>query len=75
MSMYELDTGWASTEAERRGLPWELLACEELYGVFLTSRENVLAVRLRLSCPLPRSASGWLSDSPPLQTNEKGASQ
>lgn len=44
MSMYELEIGWAETAAERRYLRWELLACEEVLGVFLTSREDVLAV-------------------------------
>ena len=43
-SMYELEIGWAVTAGERRCLLWELLACEEVLGVFLTSREDVLAV-------------------------------
>jgi hypothetical protein len=44
MSMYELDIGWAATANERRYLQWELLACEEVRGVFLTAREETLAV-------------------------------
>jgi hypothetical protein len=44
MSIYELDIGWAATANERRYLQWELLACEAIRGVFLTAREDVLAV-------------------------------
>ena len=44
MSVYELDIGWAETADERRHLHWELLACDEVRGVFLTARCDVLAV-------------------------------
>ena len=44
MSVYELDISWAATASERRRLHWELLACERVLGVFLTAREEVLAV-------------------------------
>ena len=44
MSVYELEVGWAVTAAERRYLRWELLASEEVLGVFATPREDVLAV-------------------------------
>ena len=44
MSVYELDIGWAATASERRHLHWELLACEDVRGVFLTARDDVLAV-------------------------------
>jgi hypothetical protein len=44
MSIYELEIGWVETADERRYLHWELLACDEVRGVFLTARENVLAV-------------------------------
>lgn len=44
MSLYELDIGWAATANERRYLRWELLACEEVRGVFQTPREDTLAV-------------------------------
>ena len=44
MSIYELDIGWAATENERRSLHWELLACDEVRGVFQTDREHTLAV-------------------------------
>jgi hypothetical protein len=44
MSIYELDTSWAATANERRYLRWELLACEEVRGVFPTAREDTLAV-------------------------------
>jgi hypothetical protein len=44
MSVYELDTSWAATADERRHLHWELLASEQVQGVFLTAREDALAV-------------------------------
>ena len=44
MSIYELEIGWTATAHERRYLRWELLACEEVLGVFLTAREDMLAV-------------------------------
>ena len=44
MSVYELDISWATTGSERRRLHWELLACEKVLGVFLTAREDSLAV-------------------------------
>jgi hypothetical protein len=42
--MYELEISWAQTAAERRYLHWELLACDEVRGVFLSARDDVLAV-------------------------------
>jgi hypothetical protein len=44
MSVYELDISWAATASERRHLHWELLACKKVLGVFLTAREERLAV-------------------------------
>jgi hypothetical protein len=44
VSIYELDIGWATTENERRYLQWELLACDEVRGVFHTDRTHRLAV-------------------------------
>ena len=44
MSLYELEVGWAASESEQRYLRWELLACEEVRGVFLTARKDMLAV-------------------------------
>ena len=44
MSIYELEIGWAKTANERRYLRWELLAHDEVRGVFQTAREDVLAV-------------------------------
>jgi hypothetical protein len=44
MSVYELDISWAATASERRHLRWELLACEKVLGVFLTAREDSVAV-------------------------------
>jgi hypothetical protein len=44
MSIYELEIGWAETANERSHLHWELHACDEVRGVFLTARDDVLAV-------------------------------
>ncbi len=44
MSVYELDISWAATASERRHLRWELLACEKVLGVFLTARDDSVAV-------------------------------
>jgi hypothetical protein len=44
MSIHELDISWAATTGERRRLHWELIACDEVEGVFLTARDDVLAV-------------------------------
>ncbi len=44
MSVYELDISWTITATERRHLRWELIACDEVSGVFLTARDDVLAV-------------------------------
>jgi len=58
MSMYELEIGWARTTAERRYLQWELLACEDVVGVFLGARDDVLAV---LFDGGPREFHDWAS--------------
>jgi hypothetical protein len=47
MSIYELDISWAMTATERRRLRWELTAADEVSGVFLTARDDVLAVLYR----------------------------
>ena len=44
MSVFELDISWAATACERRSLHWELTACDQVRGVFLTARDDVLAV-------------------------------
>lgn len=44
MRIYELDIGWAETAKERQYLFWELLACDEVVGVFRTDRDGALAV-------------------------------
>ena len=44
MRVFELDISWAATASERRHLHWELLASEKVRGVFLTAREEALAV-------------------------------
>jgi hypothetical protein len=77
MSIYELEIGWASTTAEWRYLCWELLACDEVLGVFLAARDDVLVV---LFDGGPRQFHDWAStlapgDSPHSQTNTKGASR
>ena len=43
MSLYELEIGWATTADQRRYLHLELLACDEVRGVF-AARDDVLAV-------------------------------
>ncbi len=42
--MYELDISWATTANERRHLHWELLASERVRAVFVTARDDVLAI-------------------------------
>lgn len=44
MTLHELDIAWVATANERRYLHWELLACDEVRGVFQTDREHTLAV-------------------------------
>jgi hypothetical protein len=44
MTVFELDISWAATARERRSLHWGLIACDQVRGVFLTTRDDVLAV-------------------------------
>jgi hypothetical protein len=44
MSIYELDISWATTANERRRLHWQLIVSDEVSGVFLSARDDVLAV-------------------------------
>ena len=44
MSVFELDISWAATARERRSLHWALITSDEVRGVFLTARDDVLAV-------------------------------
>jgi hypothetical protein len=44
MTIGELDTSWALTAGERNYLRWELLASDEVRGVFLTAQADVLTV-------------------------------
>jgi hypothetical protein len=44
MNIYELDISWATTASERRCLHRELLASERVGAVFVTARDDVLAV-------------------------------
>ncbi len=55
MSLYELEIGWAASPDERRYLRWELLACDEVCGVFSTARDDTLAVLFNgaLCSPVP----------------------
>jgi hypothetical protein len=44
MSIYELEIGWVATANQRRYLHWELLACEEVRGVFPSAPDDTLLV-------------------------------
>jgi hypothetical protein len=44
MNIYELDISWVTTANERRHLHWELLTSERVRAVFLTARDDVLAI-------------------------------
>jgi hypothetical protein len=44
VSIHELEVGLAETANERSYVHWELLTCDEVRGVFLTARDDVLAV-------------------------------
>ena len=58
MSIYELAISWAETAAERRSVRSELPACDEVLGVFLTPRDDELAV---LFDGAPREFHAWAS--------------
>jgi hypothetical protein len=75
MSIYELDISWATTANERRHLHWELLASERVHAVFVTARDDVLAVLFRGD---RRDFDAWsrtLDEElhPTTTTHEKGA--
>ena len=44
MSIYELDISWAMTADDRRRLHWQLIVSDAVTGVFLTARDDVLAI-------------------------------
>jgi hypothetical protein len=44
MSIFELEIGWAAARNQRRYLDWELLACDEVRGVFPAGRDDTLLV-------------------------------
>jgi hypothetical protein len=44
MSIFELEIGWATTANQRRYLDWELLACDEVRGVFPAACDDTLLV-------------------------------
>jgi hypothetical protein len=51
VSIYELEIGWAETTDQLHALRWELLACNDVVGVFRTTREDLLAVLFSGSRP------------------------
>jgi hypothetical protein len=73
MSVFELDISWAATAWERRSVQWALVACDQVRGVFVTPRDDVLAVLF--------DGDRWIFDSvirtlqPDLTTYRKGALQ
>jgi hypothetical protein len=73
VSVFELDISWATTARERRLVQWELSACDQVRGVFVTARDDVLAVLF--------DGDRWTFDSfirtlqPDLTTYRKGALQ
>jgi hypothetical protein len=44
MTIGELDTSWARTTEGRNYLRWELIACDEICGVFANDQDDVLTV-------------------------------
>jgi hypothetical protein len=44
MTIGELDTSWALTTEGRNYLRWELIACDEICGVFASDQDDVLTV-------------------------------
>jgi hypothetical protein len=69
MSIFELEIGWAATTDRRRYVDWELLACDEVCGVFPAARDDALLV---LFSGDRRDFRTW---SRSLTTNEKGVLQ
>jgi hypothetical protein len=73
VSVFELDISWVATARERRSLQWALVACDQVRGVFVTARDDVLAVLF--------DGDRWTFDSfirtlqPDLTTYRKGALQ
>jgi hypothetical protein len=47
LRVYELDVSSATTARELRGLQWQLAASDGVRGVFMTARDDVLAVLYR----------------------------
>ena len=73
MSVFELDISWAATAGERRALHWGLSACEQVRGVFVTARDDVLAVLFRGDAFAFDAFTRTLQPDP--TTYEKGALQ
>jgi hypothetical protein len=44
MSICRREIGWAATANQQRHLDWELLACDEVRGVFPAARDDTLLV-------------------------------
>ena len=47
MRIFELGIGWATTANQRRYVDWELLACDEVRGVFPAAHDDTLLVLFR----------------------------
>jgi hypothetical protein len=70
MGIYELYIGWAASTKQRRYLHWEVLACDDVCGVFLTARDDVLAVVFNGDRPAFRE---WARSLEPTTTTSEGA--
>jgi hypothetical protein len=44
LRLHQFDVGWAATARELRGVQWQLGASDDVRGVFMTARDDVLAV-------------------------------
>jgi hypothetical protein len=68
MSLHELDIGWVKSANARRYLYWELLACEDVHGVFQTARDDTLAVLFSGDRPAFRA---WARSLGPVATTSR----
>ena len=75
MSIHELDISWATTASERRCLHWELMACDEVGGVFLAARDDVLAVLYSGKRDGFDALTRSLAPESPATTNQQGGLQ
>jgi hypothetical protein len=70
MNVFALDVSWAATTHERQSFHWSLMACDQVRGVFLTARDDVLAVLFGGDRQAFEAFSRTLQ---PTTTNRKGA--